>query len=163
MAPHVTLVIGKENDPTMKILIVDDEPQYRLLLRNVLQDEGYEVFDAGDGDEAMTKMARVKVDMIISDVYMPIMDGVKLHRTIRAIPGYEKLPFLFVSAYDDQHTQDAVKDPRCEGFLRKGKPVGLLLDWVKYLLTPEDRRGALPPSSTGSAQRSQDSSPGRGR
>ena len=133
----------------MKILIVDDEPQYRLLLRNVLQDEGYEVFDGGDGDEALTKMSRVKVDMIISDVYMPIMDGVKLHRTIRAIPGYERLPFLFVSAYDDQHTQQAVKDPRCEGFLRKGKPVGLLLEWVAYLLTPENRRGALPPVDRG--------------
>jgi CheY-like chemotaxis protein len=143
------LVIRKEIDQRMRVLIVDDEPQYRLLLRNILQDEGYEVFDAADGDEALVKMSRVKVDMIISDVYMPMMDGVKLHRTIRSIPGYEKLPFLFVSAYDDYHTQEAVRDPRCEGFLRKGRPVELLLEWVAYLATPENRRTTPPPSSTG--------------
>src|SRR5512139_3405089 len=107
----------------MKILIVDDEPQYRILLRNILQDEGHEVLDAADGEEALGKMARLKVDLVVSDVYMPIMDGVKLHRTIRGIPGYEKLPFLFVSAYDDVHTRATVKDPRFEGFVRKGKPV----------------------------------------
>jgi two-component system, OmpR family, alkaline phosphatase synthesis response regulator PhoP len=145
----------------MRILIVDDEPQYRLLLRNVLQDEGYEVFDAADGDEAMTKMSRVKVDMIISDVYMPIMDGVKLHRTVREIPGYEKLPFLFVSAYDDHHTQEAVKNPRCEGFLRKGKPVHLLLAWVSYLLTPEERRASHPPIDDGLGHRSSETGKGR--
>jgi two-component system alkaline phosphatase synthesis response regulator PhoP len=147
----------------MRILIVDDEPQYRLLLRNVLQDEGYEVFDAADGDEALSKMARIKVDMIISDVYMPIMDGVKLHRTVRAIPGFEKLPFLFVSAYDDHHTQEAVKNPRCEGFLRKGKPVALLLDWVTYLTTPEDRRPPHPPVASGGTPRHPDGTAGRGR
>ena len=146
----------------MRILIVDDEPAYRLLLRKLLQDEGYEVFDAADGEEALTKMARVKIDMIISDVYMPVMDGVKLHRTIRGIPGYEHLPFLFVSAYDDDHTRGAVKDPRCEGFLRKGKPVTLLLDWVAYLATPEDRRGNLPPTEDHSRRRNPEGSD-RGR
>ncbi len=137
----------------MRILIVDDEPQYRLLLRNVLQDEGYEVFDAADGEEALAKMARIKMDMIISDVYMPVMDGVKLHRTVREIPGYERLPFLFVSAYDDHHTRDAVRDPRCEGFLRKGRPVSLLLQWVGYLAAPEERRPLHPPSDALSPSR----------
>jgi len=138
----------------MKILIVDDEPQYRLLLRNLLQDHGYEVFDASDGEEALERMARVKIDMVISDVYMPLMDGVKLHRTVRDIAGYERLPFLFVSAYDDDHTRGAVKDPRCEGFVRKGKPVRLLLDWVSYLATPEHLRGKFPPTEDRSASRS---------
>lgn len=129
----------------MNILIVDDEPQVRLLLRKVLQDAGHDVFDAAEGQEALDKMARVKVDMIISDVYMPVMDGVKLHRTVRGIPGYETLPFLFLSAFDDEHTREAVNNPQYEAFLQKAKPVELLLRWVEYLGTPPNKRSGPPP------------------
>ncbi len=134
----------------MKILVVDDEAQYRFLVRTVLQDEGHEVLDAADGEEALVKMARVKVDLVVLDVYMPVMDGIKLHRTIREIPGYERLPFLFVSGYDDPHTRGAVKDPRYEGFLKKGKPAGLLLEWIRFLSTPADQRPKLPPTESSS-------------
>jgi len=129
----------------MKILLVDDEPQYRVLLRSILQEDGHEVLDASDGREAYVKLGRVAVDLVISDVYMPEMDGIKLHAKVRETPGMEGLPFLFVSAYDDPHTQGAVKDPRRDGFFRKGRPVSLLREWVKFLLTPYSRRTGPPP------------------
>jgi len=76
------------------------------------------------------------------------MDGIKFHRTVRATPELETLPFLFVSAYDDQHTLDAVKDPRYEGFLRKARPVEELIEWIQYLTTPEEKRPKSPPGGT---------------
>ena len=57
------------------------------------------------------------------------------------------LPFLFLSAYDDQHTIDAVKDPRYEGFLVKTAPPNELLEWIKYLTTPLESRPKVLPSS----------------
>jgi len=129
----------------MTILVVDDEPEYRLIMRSVLMSEGYDVLLGENGEEGLSKMRESKVDLVISDIYMPIMDGIKFHREVRSNPDFEKTPFLFVSAYDDQHTLEAVKDPRYEGFLRKARPVEELIEWITYLTTPEDKRPKLPP------------------
>jgi CheY-like chemotaxis protein len=132
----------------MNILVVDDEPDYRLLMKAFLMAEGWDVFLAEDGEKALDKMSRTRMDIIISDVYMPVMDGVKFHRTVRGMPGYENIPFLFVSGYDDQLTLEAVKNPRIEGFLKKGRPPGILKEWVIYLTTPEESRPRIPPGGT---------------
>ncbi len=129
----------------MTILVVDDEPEYRMIMRSVLMAEGYDVLLAEHGEEALEKLKEAKVDLVISDIYMPVMDGIKFHRTVRATPEIDTLPFLFVSAYDDQHTLDAVKDPRFEGFLRKARPVEELIEWINYLTTPEEKRPKSPP------------------
>ena len=129
----------------MNVLVVDDEPEYRLIMRSVLSSEGYNVVVAENGEEALRKMSEVQVDIVITDIYMPVMDGIKFNRAARATPGLEQVPFLFVSAFDDQHTLEAVKDPRFEGFLRKARPVEEMLDWIKYLTTPEPERPKTPP------------------
>jgi len=133
----------------MNILVVDDEPEYRLLMRSFLMQEGWDVFTAEDGEEGLEKMADARMDMIISDVYMPVMDGLKFHKTIREIPGYEHVPFLFVSAYDDQHTLQAVQNPKIEGFLKKGRSIGELKEWIQYLTAPEEKRPKFPPGHKG--------------
>jgi len=129
----------------MTILVVDDEPEYRLIMRSVLMAEGYDVLLAEHGEEAIEKLKESKVDLVISDIYMPVMDGIRFHRTVRATPEFETVPFLFVSAYDDQHTLDAVKDPRYEGFLRKARPIEEMIEWITYLTTPEEKRPKSPP------------------
>ncbi|MGA9121202.1 MAG: response regulator [Bacteroidota bacterium] len=129
----------------IRILVVDDEPDFRLILRSVLTAKGYESVLAANGEEALRKLEEGPVDFIISDIYMPVMDGIKFHRAVRATGKYQNLPFLFVSAFDDQHTLQAVKDPRYDGFVKKGSRVEEMTEWIEYLLTPEDRRPKLPP------------------
>jgi two-component system chemotaxis response regulator CheY len=129
----------------MNILVVDDDADQRLVLRNVLTMEGWTVFLAENGEEALAKVGPEKIDLIVSDIYMPVMDGIKFHKTLREIPAFGGIPFLFISAYDDQHTLDAVKNPKIEGFYRKGRPVAELKEWVLYLTTPEDLRPKFPP------------------
>ncbi|MBP1655033.1 MAG: response regulator receiver sensor signal transduction histidine kinase [Bacteroidetes bacterium] len=130
----------------MTILVVDDEPDYRLVIRSILSAEGHAVVLAEDGVEALEKLEEGAVDLVIADIYMPRMDGIKFHRKVRSLPRFEKLPFLFVSAFDDQHTMSAVKDPRYDGFLKKGRPIEELLEWVSYLSIPDDRRPKVPPT-----------------
>lgn len=130
----------------MKILFVDDEPQYRLMMNTFLHEEGWEVYLAEDGDAALAKLQRVPVDVIISDVYMPVMDGVKLHRAVREMPQYQRLPFIFISGYDDEHTRGAVKNPKLETFVRKADVLHELKKWVLYLSTPEEDRPPVPPT-----------------
>ncbi len=134
----------------IRVLVVDDEPEYRQLVQTLLTSEGYEVVVAANGREALERLEEQPIDFVVSDIYMPIMDGIKLHRAVRANPRWEKLPFLFVSAYDDRHTSNNVRDARCDGFLKKARPVGELLDWVEYLMTPEEKR--LPSMLPGGAR-----------
>jgi CheY-like chemotaxis protein len=131
----------------MTILVVDDEPEYRMITKTVLATEGWNVLLAEQGQEALGILKSGTVDVVITDIYMPVMDGIKLHRAVRAMPQYETLPFLFVSAFDDEHTMQAVKDPKHDGFLRKARPVEELIEWIQYLTTPEEKRPKMPPSS----------------
>lgn len=129
----------------MNILLVDDELDYRLLIRTVLMSRGCDVVLAENGQEALEKIKDQKVDLVITDIYMPVMDGIKMSRALRQIPEYEQVPILYLSGYDDQHTLEAVKDPRYEGFLRKGGPLDELLQWIQYLTTPAEKRPRLLP------------------
>ena len=132
----------------MTILLVDDELDYRLLIRTVLMSRGCDVILAENGLEALEKAKGASFDLVITDIYMPVMDGIKMSRALRALPEFEKVPILYLSGYDDQHTLEAVKDPRYEGFLRKGAPLDELVLWVDYLTTPLEKRPKTLPTGT---------------
>src|SRR5215468_2563264 len=67
-----------------RIMIVDDDPQIRRVLRTALVAQGYEVVDARNGDEALEKLRDEKVDLVILDMNMPGMGGVETCRSIRS-------------------------------------------------------------------------------
>ena len=132
----------------MTILLVDDELEYRLLIRTVLMSRGHEVILAENGQDALDKIQGLRPDLIITDIYMPVMDGIRMSRALRGLADFEKVPILYLSGYDDQHTLDAVKDPRFEGFLRKGTPLAELIQWIEYLTTPPEMRPSPLPKGT---------------
>lgn len=83
-----------------KILIVDDDPHIRELARVFLRDEGFDVYEAGDGIEALAKLETVTVDLVVLDVMMPNMDGWELLRQLR---GYYDFPLLMLTAKGETH------------------------------------------------------------
>jgi CheY-like chemotaxis protein len=129
----------------MVVLLVDDEESYRSILRDILTARGWEVVQARNGQEALQKIKDFPVDIVVSDIYMPVMDGLKLNSALHADPTYAQMPFLFISGYDDGYTAGAVRNPRIEGFYRKGAPISQLLKWIEFLSTPEKKRGKLRP------------------
>jgi two-component system OmpR family response regulator len=78
-----------------KVLIVDDDPHIRELARVFLQDEGFDIYEAVDGVEALAQLETVSVDMVILDIMMPNMDGWELCRQLRA---YYDFPLLMLTA-----------------------------------------------------------------
>ncbi len=86
----------------MNLLVVDDDSVVRMTLRTVLTSDGHSVVLAADGEDALTKLAEANVDMIIADVYMPGIDGIRLRNMVREIPEKAHLPVLFISGYDDK-------------------------------------------------------------
>ncbi len=82
----------------MRFLVVDDSPTMRRIVINALKTFGYSEFvEAGEGQEALTKLASDPVDFVITDWNMPIMNGLDLTRAIRSTPNYSNLPILMVT------------------------------------------------------------------
>jgi CheY-like chemotaxis protein len=136
-----------QEEAAMRILVIDDQPEYRLMLRDILMVQKWDVILAANGEEGLQRLTGGAIDIVISDIYMPVMDGIKLHRTVRETPQWASLPFLFISGFDDEHTRNAAKDPRVDGFFRKTAPIEELVEWVKYLTAPIGKQSRVPPGA----------------
>lgn len=88
-------------DPMRTILIVDDHPLNRKLLRAQLEAEGKAVLEAGHGVEALEVLGRESVDAVISDALMPNMDGFRLCLEIRKRPALAALPYILYTSTDN--------------------------------------------------------------
>ena len=130
----------------MHILVVDDDSVTRMTFRTVLTSDGHTVTVASDGEAALAKVLELPVDMVITDVRMPRLNGIQLRNAVRSLPDKAHLPFLFISGYDDDRTLGAVSDPVKEGFFKKGRQLVELLAWIKYLTTPVEKRSSYPPN-----------------
>lgn len=98
-------------DSKMKILVVDDFPTMRRIVRNILKQLGYEnVVEAEDGTVALNVLKKEKVDLIISDWNMPQMSGIELLKAVRTTEGLKDIPFLMVTAEGQkENVLEAVK------------------------------------------------------
>ncbi|MCA9759800.1 MAG: response regulator [Candidatus Eisenbacteria bacterium] len=70
-------------EPVPTILVVDDQPAFRSVLREQLEADGYHVLEAGDGAEAMRILTRGEIDVAVIDIFMPGVDGIELLRAMR--------------------------------------------------------------------------------
>jgi DNA-binding response OmpR family regulator len=131
----------------MNILIVDDEETYRMLLGSFLKDHGWKVRSAANGEEGLKVLQEEVIDFIISDVYMPVMDGLKFHRQVMSIRDYANVPFLFVSGFDDDATMQAVRVSKNTGFMRKTSSPNELKAWIQYLQMPAETRPKTRPDA----------------
>ena len=116
------------------IMLVDDEPNLRELLRQMLELGGFDVVEAEDGLEALEKLEKVAPDVMILDVMMPNLDGVSLCKRLRADATFAALPIIMVSG-KTQHR--AVQEGLAAGanqYLCKPITVEELLQSVRALL-----------------------------
>ena len=82
-----------------RLLVVEDEPAMLGVLQDILEAEGYEVYAAANGVEALEILKQKPIpDLIISDVMMPRMDGFELLRRVRRVDAWVNIPFMFLTA-----------------------------------------------------------------
>jgi two-component system KDP operon response regulator KdpE len=108
------------NAPPLKVLVVDDEPPIRKLLRMGLGTQGYRVIEAADGKAALD-LAREKPDLIILDLGLPDMQGLELLRTIRARD--DSVPIVVLSSRDDEVAKVQALDLGADDYVTK--PFGM--------------------------------------
>jgi len=87
------------NDATATILVVEDNPIARKMVRVALTAEGFIVHEAGDGASALDLMTRLRPDLILQDVRLPDMDGMELLARLRQVPGSEDIPIIAVTGF----------------------------------------------------------------
>lgn len=80
-----------------KIMVVDDDLYIRKAIKTVLESEGYDVVTASSGDECLKKLRKEKVDLILTDVFMPGMSGIRLCEIIRKDDKLKSLKIAFVT------------------------------------------------------------------
>jgi signal transduction histidine kinase/CheY-like chemotaxis protein len=110
--------IGYEG-PRRKVLVVDDIAENRALLRDLLQQIDFTVFEADNGEAGLIAAHALQPDLILMDNVMPVMDGLEATRRLRAMPAFEKVPILAISA--GAFKEDEVKSlaAGADGFLAK--------------------------------------------
>lgn len=110
-----------------KILVVDDEPDIVELIAYNLKREGYQVYTASNGQEAVTTAKKMMPDLIILDVMMPKMDGIEACRIMRAMPEFKSTFMVFLTARSEEYSEIAGFNVGADDYIAKPiKPRALL-------------------------------------
>jgi CheY-like chemotaxis protein len=124
--------ISGTRQPT--ILIVENEISNRILIEKVLSTRGYRCLSASNGREALDLLDREVVDLILTDLSMPVLDGYRTIQLIRARPGISQVPIVAVTAYALNDENEAAMQIGCNEYLTKPFKPRQLLEVVDRLL-----------------------------
>jgi two-component system alkaline phosphatase synthesis response regulator PhoP len=102
-----------------KILIVDDEPDILELIEYNLKKEGYQVFTARNGQEAVTEAKRSLPDLIVLDIMMPKMDGIEACRIMRTMPEFKNTFMVFLTARSEEYSEIAGFNVGADDYIAK--------------------------------------------
>jgi len=119
----------------MKILIADDKPSSRELVRTVLERLGYDVFEANDGIAALNTAHQIHPDLIILDLHMPGLDGYGVVKELRGDSGLGEIPVLALTASAMDTDRRRALAAGFTGFLAKPVSLKALRHEVERLLT----------------------------
>lgn len=130
-----------------KILVVDDEPDIVELIAYNLKREGYQVYTATNGQEAVTSAKKVMPDLIILDVMMPKMDGIEACRIMRAMPEFKSTFMVFLTARSEEYSEIAGFNVGADDYIAKPIKPRALLSRINAILrrnlqseeTPDER------------------------
>ena len=115
------------NNPKQKILVVDDEADILELIEYNLKKEGYQVYLASNGQEAVTIAKKVFPDLIILDIMMPKMDGIEACRLLRTMPEFKKTFMVFLTARSEEYSEIAGFNVGADDYIAKPiKPRALI-------------------------------------
>ena len=117
------------------IFLVDDSATILLSISNILSKAGYATEKAGNAEEALKKFqAGVKVDLLITDLNMPGMNGIELIKEVRKLPNYRFLPILFLTTESQQSRKMEAKAAGASGWIVKPATADELLNTIKLVL-----------------------------
>ena len=118
-----------------KILTVDDSASMRQMVTFTLKGAGYDVVEAVDGKDALSKINGADVGMIITDLNMPNMDGIELIRQVRGLPGLKFIPIVLLTTESQDSKKKEGKEAGATGWIVKPFKPEQLVAVVKKVFT----------------------------
>ncbi len=118
----------------VRILYIEDDSSNRLLVRRILEAEGYSVTEAVDGLTGLEIAVQVQPDLILLDINLPEMDGYDLARRFRETPGLRQVPILALTANVMKGDRERTLEAGCDGYVQKPIDVDRLPEQVKEIL-----------------------------
>jgi len=117
-----------------KILIADDNPASRELIREVLEMSGYDVLEAADGEDAVRQARAGVPDLLLVDIQMPRLDGYSVLRELRADPGLSRLRVVALTAFAMQGDRDRALQAGFDGYITKPVEIASLRQEIRKFL-----------------------------
>jgi two-component system KDP operon response regulator KdpE len=111
----MNMVVSEASEKS-RVLVVDDEPQITRVLRTVLSSQGYDVRTAAEGEAALANFKEWNPELVITDLYMPHMNGVELCRRIRAL---SSVPIIVLSVKGEERTKVEALDSGADDYVTK--------------------------------------------
>src|ERR1044071_3041194 len=125
------------------ILVVDDSNDNLVLVSLAMQDRGFRVVTASNGEAAVNTARIAGPDLILMDIAMPHLDGLEATRRIRDTEGFEHLPIIALTAFDTEGFRKAAHDAGFNGYLTKPIDFARLFNLIRMLLPESRATGAL--------------------
>jgi len=117
-----------------KIMTVEDSTSLREMISFVIQEAGYDVVEAKDGQDALAKLKNSPVDMVITDLNMPLMNGIELTKSLRSTQTYKFVPIVFLTTESQIQKKEAAKEAGATGWIVKPFKPEQLLKVIKKVL-----------------------------
>lgn len=118
----------------VKILAVDDSASMRQMVTFTLKGAGYEVEEAADGKQGLDKAKSGKFDLVLSDVNMPVMDGITMIKELRGLPAYKFVPILMLTTESTADKKQEGKSAGATGWIVKPFNPDQLLATIKKVV-----------------------------
>jgi CheY-like chemotaxis protein len=146
-APRKPRADGAPRLPGVRVLVVDDDADTRLVLEHILRDAGAQVSLAASADEAMHALATQRPDVLVSDIGMPDVDGYELMRRVRALPDAScaRLPALALSAFTRERDETRAREAGFDTYVPKPLEAELLVREIARLTQSSKQAGSLGP------------------
>ena len=117
-----------------RILVVEDQPDSRQIIRDMLAGTDYEITEAENGEEALTAIEKQRPDLILMDIQLPIMDGYTATNQIKANPALRSIPIIAVTSYALAGEETKARAAGCDDYVTKPfSPWQLLAKIRQYL------------------------------
>ncbi len=125
----------------MNILVVDDCSTTRKLIEHYLRSGGYSAVNAENGLDALEKLAVSTVDLVITDLNMPHMDGIELIRSIRSNPDLSEIPILMITTESDDKEKAAALGSGANGYVVKPVTGEAIIENIKSIVNQKAAKG----------------------
>ncbi len=130
----VSFIRGERTPMPKTILVVDDSPIFRQVIAAALTEAGYDVLEAANGRDGLILLDGRKIHLIISDLNMPILDGLAFVRCARGVEGYNHTPVIMMTTVTNEEKKDEAMSEGIRAWVNKPFQPAILLEAVSKIV-----------------------------